>query len=526
MDILLIQPPALKPSEPPLGLAVLLGHLRASGLESGAIDANLDALLWLLDAGRLRTAAGERPSTPVQRALNHRDRALAQLRSTGAVRSPERYRQAVLDLNRLLGLYGSGDEQLTLGDYRHGSLSPFSPAALEHLAQGEAATLFAGYFARRLLPQIEALQPRCVALSINYLHQAQPGFELAGLLRRRFPQLQLVAGGGLITSWQQALAGKQPPYPFDRLVFGPGEEPLAALAAGREPRPDSPALRFIPDYSFARFAEYLSPAPVLPVSTSRGCYWQRCLFCPEAATPVHPYAAFDPQALPRQLAELAAACGVRHLHLTDNAVPVAALRALAAAPEAMQGLSWYGFVRFEKALEDPGFVNALAKSGCRMLQLGLESGSQPVLDRLGKGIRLDAAARILANLHAAGIASYVYIMLGTPGETAEDAVLTRDFLQRHAAHIGYLNLAIMNLPRDSKLLHEPAAFGIAATETIAADQPLSLYRRFHGSSDWNRASARRFLDRELLAVPAIRAIERRTPPLFTSSHACFFPLPK
>ena len=40
----------------------------------------------------------------------------------------------------------------------------------------------------------------------------------------------------------------------------------------------------------------------------------------------------------------------------------------------------------EKALEDSTFVTALAKSGCRMLQLGLESGSQRVLDRLDNRI--------------------------------------------------------------------------------------------------------------------------------------------
>jgi len=525
MDILLIQPPALKPSEPPLGMAVLLGHLRTRGVKAEAIDANLDALLWLLDDRRSYAVAGKQPMTAVQRALKHRDRALAQLRSVKAVATPERYRQAVLDLNRLLGLYGGEGEYLTLGDYRYDQLSPFSMDDLQRLARGEARTLFADYFGAQLLPQLDALQPRIVALSINYLHQAQPAFELAGLLRRRFPQLQLVAGGGLITSWQHTLAGDPPPYPFDHVIFGPGEEPLAALTAGREPGNGSSELCFIPDYGFARFEDYLSPAPVLPISASRGCYWQRCLFCPEAATPVHPYSAFAAQSLPRHLRELADTYGVRHLHLTDNAIPVNALKALAAAPDTLSGLSWYGFVRFEKALEDSTFVTALAKSGCRMLQLGLESGSQRVLDRLDKGIRLDTAARILANLHAAGIASYVYIMLGTPGETEADAVQTRDFLQRHAAHIGYLNLAIMNLPRDSKLLAEPATYGIASAETIDADQPLSLYRRFHGDNSWDRAKARRFLDQELLGVPEIRAIARRTPPLFTSSHAFFFPLP-
>jgi len=521
MNLLLIQPPALKPSEPPLGLAILLGHLRRQGVVADAIDANLDACLYLLDDQRLASVLGPTPTTALHRARRHAPRALAALRGTTATGTPDRYESAVRDLNRLLGCWGEEGELLTLGDYRHGNLSPFKPDDLQRLAHGEATTLFASYFRDQLLPRVAALAPRCIALSINYLHQALPAFELAGLLRRQFPHVQLVAGGGLITSWQGVLQDR-PPFPFDQLIFGPGEAPLAALAGSPGA---SDELNFDPDFSFAHLNDYLSPAPVLPLSASRGCYWQRCLFCPEAATPVHPYAAVPRAGLPGLLRSLAENYGVKHLHLTDNAIPMNALRALSSAKEQLSGLHWYGFVRFEAALLDRSFVQDLADSGCSLLQLGLESGSQAVLDRLGKGIDLNTAARILENLHAAGIATYVYIMLGTPGETEADAVLTRDFLQQHAPHIDYLNLAIMNLPRASELLDAPARHGIVGAELCAADSPLSLYRRFQPSGAWNRASARRFLDRELLGTPAIRAIVKRTPPLFTSSHAFFFPPP-
>jgi hypothetical protein len=157
-----------------------------------------------------------------------------------------------------------------------------------------------------------------------------------------------------------------------------------------------------------------------------------------------------------------------------------------------------------------------------MLQLGLESGSQAVLDRLGKGVHLASVSRILANLATAGIASFVYIMLGTPGETEADAEQTLAFLELHAAEIGFLNLAIMNLPRASGLLDNPLQYGITTAEPVAADSPLGLYQKFHSDNDWNRAAARRFLEHRLLGSAAIRAIVNRTPPLFTSNHAVFF----
>ncbi len=501
-EILLIQPPALKAAEPPLALAVLLAHLQKVGIRATAIDANLDAYLYLLDGERLRDKAGTCAETSLKRALNHRDDALQTLRS-GAGQNFARYNTAVRYLNRLLAVWNTESEKITLGDYQHSGLSPFAPQDLDSLARGEVHTLFHDYFTEKLLPQLKSSGAGIVGLSINYLHQALPAFELAGLIRAALPDVLLVAGGGLITSWQEPLIRQQLRLsPFDHVIFGPAEAPLTALATGTVAPDytltDSTEISFSPDFGFARIGEYLSPQPILPLTASRGCYWRRCLFCPEAASPVHPYCTFKTEELPQTMRQLADEHGISHIQLTDNAIPVNMLKRLAAHPEQLAGINWFGFVRFEKSFEEIGFVQRLAQSGCKMLQLGLESGSQRVLDRLQKGIKLASVARILANLRQAGIATFVYIMLGTPGETEADALQTLAFLEQHADEIGFLNLSIMNLPRASGLLDNPQQFGITATEEIATDNPLGLYQRFHSDSDWNRASTRRFLNQRLL----------------------------
>lgn len=529
MDVLLLNPPAGKPSEPPLGLAVLLGHLRGRGLACSAIDANLDAFLYLLDEDRLRDAAGAQPPTALRRAVNHAARSLALLRSPAACSLFDRYQSAVYHLDGALSTYRgvSGDERLSLGDYRHGGLSEFVPADLERVSRGEAGTLFDDYFREVLLPRIAEAPPRLLAVSVNYLHQALPAFALAGLLRRTFPHISVVGGGGLFSSWRTLLTETDVRFSaFSRIVFGPGEASLTALAEGRCGADyyleDAAAIAFEPDFSFADLADYLSPVPVLPVSASRGCYWRRCLFCPEAASPTHPCRESAPGAFVPLLQGLSSRYGARHFHLTDNALPVEILRELADQPQAMSGLGWHGFVRFEPELLDQDFVRGLAASGCRMLQLGLESGSQAVLDRLQKGTRVEEAARMLANLHGAGIRTYVYIMLGTPGETEADAEKTLRFLEEQGAQIDYLNLAIMNLPRESQLLLDPAAAGIAASAPLAEDAPLGLYRSFVPASGWGRSEARGFLRQKLLGSPIIRAAVNRVPPGFTSNHAFLF----
>jgi hypothetical protein len=521
MCVLLLHPPAVKPAGPPLGPAVLLGHLRRHGMAASALDAGLDALHYLLDPDRLAAAAGPQPSTALQRALRNLPRAMQLLRSPAVAVSFDRYRSAVEHLNRALSVYrgASGDERLTLGDYRHERLSEFSPADLESLAAGVEKTLFGDYFREALLPQVAARRPRLIAMSINYRHQVLPAFELAGLLRRLLPEVILIAGGGMISSWQAVLGQSGLRLgPFDHLVTGPGEGPLLELAkGGKEPDyllADGSCLGWLPDYSGLEPRRYLSPEPVLPLTVSRGCYWARCLFCPEAATPTHPYAAYKPRDLPRLLRELAERWQVRHFHLTDNAVPPAALRALADGADDLAGLAWYGFVRFEPELLEGDLIEGVARAGCRMLQLGLESGSQEVLDRLAKGTRLEVVSEVLRRLRRAGIASYVYVLLGTPGETLEEAQRTRDFLEEHAGEIDFLNLAIMNLPRESVLDGEGAP-------PNDDEEPLGLYRPVDEQAEQRRA-ARRFLQQELLTSPAIRAIVQRTPPLFTSDHAMFF----
>jgi hypothetical protein len=214
--------------------------------------------------------------------------------------------------------------------------------------------------------------------------------------------------------------------------------------------------------------------------------------------------------------------GVRRFHLTDNAIPVAILRSMADAGSVLRGLSWHGFARFERELLEPGFASALAAAGCSMLQLGLESGSQPLLDRMGKGTRVADASEILSNLSRAGIVAYVYVMLGVPEETETDAERTRSFLAEHAGAIGFLNLSILNMPRDASWSGSGEGGALREGGFNDEDEPLGLYRRVPASDGWGRAQARRFLQKRILGDPAIRAIAARTPPWFGDSHAFFF----
>jgi len=121
------------------------------------------------------------------------------------------------------------------------------------------------------------------------------------------------------------------------------------------------------------------------------------------------------------------------IHLLDNALSPALLKALAADPSAAP---WYGFARVTAHLADPDFCMRLRDAGCAMLQLGLESGDQGVLNALNKGIDLSTASAVLKNLRSAGIETYVYLLFGTPAETGEAAGRTMKFIIAHSEENG------------------------------------------------------------------------------------------
>src|SRR5215510_6203597 len=72
--------------------------------------------------------------------------------------------------------------------------------------------------------------------------------------------------------------------------------------------------------------------------------------------------------------------------------------------------------------------------GCERLSLGVESGSQKVLDLINKKISVDEILEATQMAKKFGIRVRYYMMLGNRGETAETFRETLDFLARAKPH--------------------------------------------------------------------------------------------
>ena len=504
--MLLINPPVVKPSEPPPGLAKLAGALRDHSLPCVLLDANLEGDLALL----AHSPRGRPPPRDAwtRRAFRNLSESIVIIRDRRALKNPDRFRRAVMDVNRALAQSVPSEAvKISLVDYEDAALSPLRSSDLIRAAETPEHNPFFVYFAERLPSLLDEEDAPLVGVSLNYQSQALCAFAMMGFLKRLRPHMRIILGGGLVTSWMNRPGWRNPFAGLvDEMVAGPGEERLLCLMGVMYQQE-----HHTPEYGGLPLADYLSPGRVLPYSASQGCYWRRCSFCPETAegNPYRPLAAHQVTA---DLGKLVPRMKPDMLHFLDNALSPALLAALVANPP---GVPWYGFARVTDHLTDPDFLSALRHAGCVMVKIGLESGDQGVLDNLGKGIDLAEASRALIALRKAGIASYVYLLFGTPAETAAEAEKTLEFTARHAREITFLNLALFNLPAAG-----PEACGLTTSPFYEGD--LSLYRHFAHPRGWDRHLVRRFLDRQFRRHPAIAPILRRDPPLFTSNHAPFF----
>ena len=505
--MILIYPPVAKPCEPPAGVARLLGALNAHGIQSSVLDANLEGILHLLD----------RPKTSIDtwthRALRKRSDHLASLRARDIYSHPERYRRAVSDINRILeSSWDKKEVILSLSNYRHYGLSPINSSDLIRAAESPEENPFYPYFKYRLRTILESARDDTVGFSLNFLSQALCTFAMIGFLKKEYQGMTICLGGGLVTSWM-----KSPGWDLrntfaglvDHIIAGPGERPLLSLFGV-----DVPQEHYKPDYSFVSGNDYIAPGQVLPYSASEGCYWCRCSFCPESAEGSS-YRPIPAEQARDQIFDLAGRDGKTRpvlLHLLDNAISLSLMKALSDTPP---DVPWYGFARIGEELADRSFCESLRRSGCVMLKLGIESGDQGVLDHMKKGINLETVSRVLKTLAEAGITTYIYLLFGTPYESEDEARRTLDFVVEHSSDIGFLNIALFNMP-----INSPDAAVLGTSTFYEGD--LSLYTDYRHPKGWTRKRVKQFLDGTFKRHPAIAPIIRREPLFFTSNHAPLF----
>jgi anaerobic magnesium-protoporphyrin IX monomethyl ester cyclase len=90
----------------------------------------------------------------------------------------------------------------------------------------------------------------------------------------------------------------------------------------------------------------------------------------------------------------------------------------------------------------PDLLDRMKEAGLQRVYLGVESGSQKMLDTMNRGTRLAQIERVAESLRAHQVRQFWFLMLGYPGETLEDIEATLQLFRRFSPEEYSVSIAV------------------------------------------------------------------------------------
>jgi anaerobic magnesium-protoporphyrin IX monomethyl ester cyclase len=345
---------------------------------------------------------------------------------------------------------------------------------------------------------------------------AQGAYDVARRVRALLPGARIVMGG----PHPAAL----PAEPFERgmvdfVLVGEAETTLPRLVRGDTPQdiaglvwrgPDG-ALRSnppppliedldtLPDPAFdklpiRRYRPSLGNyrhLPSLGITMTRGCYGN-CTFCSRLlfGTRVRTFGTARVVGLVESLRDR---YGLREIQFYDD-IFLGTKRRIHEFCEAMierrVGVSWACFMRAE--LTDRETARLMRRAGCYLVDFGIESGDEAVLEAVHKKVALQRTLQAVEAFRAEGVLLKCGFILGFPGESRASMHRTLDLAVRLAPHAAVFNLAtpypgtelFRQCEADGTLLSRDwdlydQAHPLIALPDTSPDELLALYREAH-----------------------------------------------
>ncbi|MEP6621417.1 MAG: radical SAM protein [bacterium] len=162
--------------------------------------------------------------------------------------------------------------------------------------------------------------------------------------------------------------------------------------------------------------------------SSRGCPYG-CNWC---AKPIfgRRYSQRSPECVADEIAQLRERVNPDHIWFADDIFGLTASWITRFAAEvSRRGVRTPFLIQCRADLLGAAVVEALGDAGAEEVWLGVESGSQRIVDAMDKGTTVDEVRAATRALKAHGIRVGWFLQLGYPSETWEDLVRTRDLVR-------------------------------------------------------------------------------------------------
>ena len=305
--------------------------------------------------------------------------------------------------------------------------------------------------------RVEQARPFLVGMSVT-TPIFRNAVRLAERIKSRRPEV-FIALGGYHPSYEP-VASLEPPS-IDFVVKGEGERTIVelarAVADGAKPEQlrkiaglyfkeqgrqvANPKRELIADLdTLPRPARHLFPrqrytypdtkyTPAFPIYTSRGCPGQ-CTFCQQQLLTERKLRLRRPGPVADEIEDLIAEYGAREIHVWDDMFTYQKKRVFELRDEIVRrrlqiAIAFTAGIRVDTASRE--VLEAMREMGGYAVAFGIESGSQEILDRARKHVKLDQVRRAVAEAKRLGFETWGFFMLGLLGESAETVEQTIRF---------------------------------------------------------------------------------------------------
>ena len=305
--------------------------------------------------------------------------------------------------------------------------------------------------------------------------------ETAKAIKEALPSCKIVVGGWHASYVPDSLLANPE---IDYVVMGEGERAVAQLATcltnGNEKAAMSiagvacrrqgkniknppkfienldeipyPARHLLPLELYDRTIEYLNVKPADVMSISRGCIFN-CGFCETKKLWGNIYRAFSPQRVIGEIQDLQNKYGTKGLYFINDNFTLRKKETIELCKLMIQDkldLEWVCDTRVD--LVNQEVLEVMSKAGCKTMFFGVESGSQKILQRIGRNTTLKQIESAFKLCRKNGIQTSCSFMLGVPGETLADMETSLKFAKKLDPDWCQFNIFIAN--PDSRMYQE------------------------------------------------------------------------
>lgn len=270
---------------------------------------------------------------------------------------------------------------------------------------------------------------------------------VSDLVKARHPAAHVVVGGPHATPLGPEILRHYPSV--DTVCVGEGDvtflEIVSRLASGESTRGihgtvfrdgtrvvTAPERKNVPDLDTLASPHHWFDTHIL--MTSRGCPWA-CTFCGAETSWGRGFRANSIDYVLDAMESVSKRLPVKMIQIKDDTFTTNKKRVLALCKRMQErklGFFWSCDTRVDLLSDD--LLREMRLAGCQRLSLGVESGSQRILDLIDKKITPDEILESTNLAKRYGIKVRYYMMLGNRGETKESFAETLAFLERAAPH--------------------------------------------------------------------------------------------